>query len=102
MPGVKGMRWGVRRSSSDDSSTARTLKKRRARELSNDEIKKVVNRVNLEKQYKDVNPKGIGKGVKIVAGVLAAGATVNAIIAFNGSPAGMAAKNLVKKTLRRG
>jgi len=102
MPGVKGMRWGVRRSSSDDSSTAKTLKKRRASELSNDEIKKVVNRVNLEKQYKDVNPKGIGIGVKIVAGVLAAGATVNAVIAFNGSPAGMAAKKLVKKALRRG
>lgn len=102
MPGVKGMRWGVRKSSSDDSSAARTLKKRRANELSNDEIKKVVNRVNLEKQYKDVNPKGLGRGVKIVAGVLAAGATINAAMTFASSPAGLAAKKLVKKTLRRG
>jgi len=101
--GKLGMRWGRRSgsSASEDSTSVRPLKKKSASQLSNDEIKKVVNRVNLERQYKDVNPKGFSRATKTIAALLAVGTTVNAIISFNRSPAGSAAKNFVGNILKK-
>lgn len=55
--GILGMRWGRRKggsTSSADHSTAKGLKKKRLSELSNDELKKLTTRMQLEKQYKDL------------------------------------------------
>lgn len=102
--GKLGMRWGRRSGSSEssDSVSTRTIGKKKAKNLSNAELKQVVERLNLEKKYKEVNPKGLSKANKIVLGVLAAGTTVNAAIAFAGSPAGQRLASFVKNAATRG
>jgi hypothetical protein len=78
--GVKGMRWGVRRkrpkSSADSSSVSRLLKKK-PRQLSDAELKKINNRLNLERQFSSLNPSKTAKGKKFVSSILSnAGKTV--------------------------
>ncbi len=78
--GVPGMRWGVRKSQkrmSSDASEASRLKKKKASEMSNDEIQKLNRRIELEKQHKKLNPGAIAKGI------LVAGAIVTALGAIN-------------------
>jgi len=70
--GTKGMQWGVRkkRSRSSESSAVSKLRKKKSFQLSNDELKKVNARLNLEKQYKQLNPSATAKAAKAVSGVL--------------------------------
>jgi hypothetical protein len=73
--GVKGMRWGVRRkrTPSADASTIAVLKKKKVFELSDAELKKINNRLNLEKQYRQLNPTAkdkVRKSVKSVGTIL--------------------------------
>lgn len=56
--GIKGQRWGVRRSqkelggnSASDHKTARKLEKKGLHKLSNDELQVLNQRLNLENQY---------------------------------------------------
>lgn len=66
--GVKGMRWGVRRSkqqiSSDDHNNARAaaakVRKHGTKSLSNKELKDLIDRMSLEKQYKNLRPPSVG------------------------------------------
>lgn len=63
--GVKGMRWGVRRSKS--SKATQFIPGQRnydTRKLSNAELKKVVARMQLETQYREINKKAIQSGKK--------------------------------------
>lgn len=104
--GKLGMKWGRRSASaksktSEDYASVKKLKKTRARKLSNEELKKAINRMNLEKQYRDLNPKGISKGNKIALTILAVGTTVNSAIAFANSPAGQAVKTAVKDIINK-
>lgn len=76
--GVRGMRWGVRRYQNSDGSLTSAGKKRygsdvkdepshedhnkaytgkQAKNMSDDELKTAVTRMNLEKQYKEFQPK---------------------------------------------
>lgn len=70
--GILGMKWGIRRRgpTSSDFTTARTLKKKHVSELSNDEIKKVVTRLSLEKQLKDIDSANINRGRNILSNIL--------------------------------
>lgn len=70
--GVLGMKWGVHRRGPDsaDHTTAHTLKKKRVAELSNDEIKKITSRLQLEKQLKELNPKTVSFGQKLVGSLI--------------------------------
>lgn len=97
--GVKGMKWGKRkkRTRSEESSENKTVRKKRAKELSNAELQKSIKRMELETKYKKMNPSGLSKGQKQVTALLAVGTTVNAAIAFANSPAGAA----IKKNLAR-
>lgn len=72
--GVKGMRWGVRRrsttktdDSSEDHQTAQAAKakakKGGTKSLSNKELKDLIERMNLEKQYSTVIPPSRGKRI---------------------------------------
>lgn len=57
--GVKGMRWGVRkdRGSSSHTPASGGSTKPKAHELSDEELKKAIERMSLEKQYHTlVNP----------------------------------------------
>lgn len=79
--GVKGMRWGVRkdrksRSRSAESSEVQRLRGRKAFELSDDDLRKVSSRIELEKRYtssvtptskKIVNEAVKNSGTKLLA-----------------------------------
>lgn len=96
--GIRGMKWGVRRYQNKDGSLTPAGKKRRAqltseleklngqgangsgknsnprtkstKDMTDEELRSAVNRLQLEKQYRDyyrdLNPKKVGRGKKFV------------------------------------
>lgn len=102
--GIKGMKWGVRKSRSrigsprkkrsktdgwsDDAKEAYRIKKKKVNQMSNAELRKVNERRNLERNYKQLNPNVVKRGVAVVATTAAALGTMAALY-NNGS-------NLVK------
>ena len=81
--GVLGMKWGVRkdrssgssrkrgkRSWSDDAREARAIKKKKVKQMSNAELKKLNERTRLEQEYSRLNPSAISKGKKRVAAAI--------------------------------
>ena len=84
--GILGMRWGVRRfqrkngrltprgrkrKMSQDAIDAKKLKKKKLYEMSNDEIKTLNKRKELENNYKRLNKGQIAKGMAIVGSTAA-------------------------------
>mgnify|MGYP006923195101 CR=1 FL=1 len=78
--GVIGMKWGVRRARGSSSSTkpskrnisedakeAARISKKHVSEMSNNELRKLNDRINLEQQYSRLNPSFIKTGAKAVA-----------------------------------
>lgn len=104
--GIKGMRWGVRRSDaqlrraregdSADFTRSRELKAKSKRTLSNTELQTVITRLNLEKQLGKLDPSAVQKGHAAIKGVLATAATVSSIVALANSPAVRAVKTKLK------
>lgn len=75
--GVLGMKWGRRRgrttsvsNPSSDHTKAKQLKTKKMSEMSNDELRTLTQRLQLEKQYKDLNVTPKAKGKKIVTEIL--------------------------------
>lgn len=85
--GILGMKWGVRRSKaelarargkktsdsgddSDDKKQTTAKRNKSISEMSDDELRKTVQRLQLEKQYRDLNPKQVSAGQKIVDKIL--------------------------------
>lgn len=92
--GVKGMRWGVRRTKkaiqrSADAERHAQARKKNLSELSDKELRDLANRLNTEQQVKRLTSTAQGKSA--AARVLATVGTVNAGIAALKSPAGVAA-----------
>lgn len=95
--GVKGMRWGVRRSNRSKKRSGSTPKKRRApsaktlsnraKRLSDEDLKDRISRMELEKKYIDLSRNTTGAGKKYTreliesAGKTAAGGAVGAVTA---------------------
>lgn len=105
--GIKGMKWGVRRTRSQiasapaSSDTVRidqhkaTVKSGGTRALDTKELQELVNRMNLERQYKDLldkEPNALKNGQSAVKKVLAVGKTANEIHSFINSPVGKVLK----------
>lgn len=103
--GKMGMKWGVRKAKrntpkgSPDHERARKLNAKGAKHLSNTELKELTNRMQLEKQYSSLNPSKMKKGMKIVAGVAAAGTTVSTLYGLSKSPL---AKDVAKALAKKG
>lgn len=97
--GVRGMKWGQRKSRSSENVELRSLRKKTARELSDADLKKAINRMQLEKKYRDLNPKGISKANKTVLGILALGTTINSVYSFSNSDFGKSIIKVVKDKL---
>lgn len=108
--GIKGMKWGVRRSEaqlrrarakkdnrSSDKKRHDSNRKKGAPALDDKELQALVNRMNLEQNYSRLNPSKVKKGQAAVASVLAVGATVNQAMAFANSPAGKSLAKAIKK-----
>lgn len=77
--GVLGMKWGVRKSRSSSgkrsglfkkkakaSTKPQTSKKKSVKDMSDDELRKAINRLEMEKRYKDLSPKQVSKGKQFV------------------------------------
>jgi hypothetical protein len=101
--GTKGMRWGVRRSRKErkeasDFKTTKHLRSRKTHELSNKQLKKVNERINLESSYSRLNPTKIKKGQMVAKGVLAGATTAASVYTLFNSPAGKALMNAGRKT----
>lgn len=111
--GVKGMKWGVRRSDaqlskargksemSEDAEKAANArikaKTSGTSSLSNKEMQTLVNRMNLEQQYSRLNPSKVSRGLSTTKTIVGAVGTISSVIALANSPTGQ----LVKKTLKK-
>ena len=92
--GVKGMKWGVRRyqnkdgsltptgrkrvSASEDSIKVNKIRNKSISEMSNQELRDANNRLQLERQYKDLTKKK-SKGQKIVSAFIKTAGTIVAV-----------------------
>lgn len=84
--GVLGMKWGRRKQTrpmSEDAKTAKNLKKKKVSEMSNTELKKLNERMNLEQNYKRLNPNTVKKGAAFIG--TAAVATNTILNLYNNS-----------------
>lgn len=97
--GILGMKWGVRRTEaqlgrarkptsqgSEDYQTSRALQKRGVKNLSTKELKDLTTRMQLEQQYKNLNPSQYKKGMAVVKAITAAGTTVASLYALSKTP----------------
>lgn len=92
--GIKGQRWGVRRTpaqlghkpeggkqkpeSHEDYNKAHS--KKSVKSMSDAELRTRLNRLNMEQQYKKMNPSSVQRGKKLLLGTVAVlGTTVAAI-----------------------
>lgn len=94
--GIKGMRWGIRRTaeelghitegSSRGVSALSSMRKRatggkdpKIKQMTDDDLRRTVNRLNLEKQYSDLTRKDTTSGFEKVKDILAIVGSVSAI-----------------------
>lgn len=81
--GIKGMRWGVRRA---EKKAAREVANKRLKEMSDDELRTRLNRLNMEKQYRtyvaELNPAKQGRVKKFIFDSIESGAKTLANAAF--------------------
>lgn len=72
--GVLGMKWGVRRKRNYSNVETAKPKKKTLSEMSDDELRSKLNRLQMEKQYKDLvrtlNPKQESKAKTFVKKIL--------------------------------
>lgn len=90
--GTKGMRWGVRKKRKTSSDYKRTapLRKKHASELTDKQLQDVNKRLNLERQYKNLNPSLLKKGEMSVKVVLGVAGTAASLYALRNNPVGKA------------
>ena len=84
--GVKGMKWGVRRyqnedgtrirsstksKMSEDARDAKSLKKKKLNQMSNSELRKLNERQQLERNYKQLNKSQVAKGMAFITSAAA-------------------------------
>jgi hypothetical protein len=112
--GILGMKWGVRRNHggvskagrqkagskeddrSEDSKKKSELKKKKLRQMSNVELKSLNERLQLEKQYKELTKNEISAGRKFVTEVLA-GAAKQTATTYASKYMGKGVEALLKK-----
>lgn len=79
--GVLGMKWGVRRArkasskkttlfkkkSKSPADQSSKPKKKSVKDMSDDELRKAINRLEMEKRFNDLSPKQVSKGKQFVS-----------------------------------
>lgn len=76
--GVLGMKWGVRRSRSNQNihdDYVKAHSKKSIKEMSNEELRSRNNRLQMEKNYKELTKK-TGRGKKIVKKLISTAGTI--------------------------
>lgn len=102
--GVKGMRWGTRKAKGQSASDFKKtvgLRKRKPHELSNKQLQTVNARINLEQNYRRLNPTKLKSGAATARALLATLTTAASAYGLYKSPAGQAAVSLGKKFLEK-
>lgn len=109
--GIKGMKWGVRRAGDSSSSSPASADSKLAtaaqtkineggvRSVSNHELQLLVNRMNLEKQYSQLqiqNKSQMDRGLQTTQKILKVGKTVEDVRRFLDTPSGKILKNTLK------
>ncbi len=69
--GVLGMKWGVRQGSASTSNNTKS-----AKSMSDDELRKTVNRMQMEKQYSQLTSSSVKKGGDYVSSIIKTGTTI--------------------------
>lgn len=110
--GVLGMKWGRRRPvgkdglvkgspKSDDYNESRKLKPRKQSTLSNSELRRINERLRLERENSQLQSRGainkIKTGTAIAGTILAVGTTINTAYTFSQTPAGQNIKKMILK-----
>ena len=117
--GIIGMKWGVRRYQnkdgtltnagkkrynqdnwSEDAKAASQLKKKRVNQMSNAELRKLTERQQLERNYSNLNPNLIKKGIVAVAAIAGALGTIVSI-KNNGAALINMGKKIGQKTISK-
>lgn len=117
--GILGMKWGVRRYQnkdgtltkagkkrysrddwSEDAKTANQLKKKHVNQMSNAELRKLTERQQLERNYSNLNPNLIKKGIVAVAAIAGALGTIVSI-KNNGAALINMGKKIGQKTISK-
>jgi hypothetical protein len=103
--GVKGMKWGIRnkkgkRTTSSDHKSTKSYRNRKPSELTNRQIRLTNERIQLEQNYRRLNPSKVAIGASAVKGIMGALGTAASFYALTQSPAGKAAIALGKKAMK--
>lgn len=106
--GVKGMRWGKRsgggtavaeRPASGDHKQVAKLRAKRPSEMSNEELRALTNRMNLEQQYSRLNPSAAVKGRNYVAAAIGTAGMAVSIYNLAKSPMAKSAMSAGKNAI---
>ena len=113
--GVPGMKWGRRKSrvssprlkkhgkstySKDYTETA-ALRKKSYKQLSDQELKKVNKRMNLESEYRRLNPKGIDRGKRIARNLVSTVSLVGSVYALRTAPITQLGASIINLKVRK-
>jgi hypothetical protein len=106
--GVKGQKWGIRNRknrvkvpSSSEHKKAAALRKKPVHSLTNEQLKTLNTRGNLERQHSQLNPSKVASGKKRAEIILGTAAVGVGVYNLFHSPAGQAAISLGKKAARK-
>lgn len=114
--GIPGMKWGVRKarkknhiskavkkrrsSYSQDYTDTEKLRKKNYKQLSNSELKSLNKRLELESNYKRLNPKGIDKGKRMVSYGIGILGTAGSVYALRNAPLTQLGKSIINLKIR--
>lgn len=114
--GVPGMKWGVRKacknnyiskavkkrrsSYSQDYKDTAKLRKKNYKQLSNSELKSLNKRLELESNYKRLNPKGVEKGKRMVSYGIGILGTAGSVYALRNAPLTQLGKSIINLKIR--
>ncbi len=98
--GVKGMKWGVRKkvkntvkslsskrtkNYSSDYEETRTIRRKSSKKLSNEQLKKLNKRMNLEQEYNRLSTQTTNRGINIARNIVATAGTIGGLYAISRS-----------------
>lgn len=114
--GIPGMKWGVRKarkknyiskavkkrrsSYSQDYADTEKLRKKNYKQLSNSELKSLNKRLELESNYKRLNPKGVEKGKRMVSYGIGILGTAGSVYALRNAPLTQLGKSIINLKIR--
>jgi len=115
--GIRGMKWGIRRFQnpdgtltpagkeryrkkgySDDYITARSLKGKGYKKLSDRDLKRVVKRLDTEKRFRELSINEYAKGMEVAKMILSVGTTIAGIYGLSQTPLGKAIQGRLTKS----